>query len=221
MSHAMEMQFELFGGAPAVEGAKALEHRYYFTLLPPPALAQDIERGAELLGRRFGISNVVRAERQHVSLHMVQRGREIGGDLLDEALEVGEAVRRPGFDIVFDTVQTFAGQRPKTGGRAQYPTVLGCSNGARDLLALYGDIRREMQRRGLRVGPRAIMPHLTIWYGPERVPERVLRRPYRWPVRAFWLVHTVPGARRPDYLAEWTLGELAGRARPPDQPVPP
>lgn len=209
MSHVMEMQFELFGGAPVAE-AKALEHRYYFTLLPPPALAQEIERGAERLGRQFGVRNVVRAERQHVSLHMVQRGREIGGDLLDEALDVGEAVRRPGFDVVFDTMQTFAGARPRTGGRAQYPTVLSCSNGARDLLGLYGDIGREMQRRGLRAGRPSSVPHLTIWYGPERVPERQLRRPYRWAVRSFWLVHTVPGIRRPDYLAEWTLGRMGG-----------
>ena len=202
----MEIQFELFGGAPAVAEAKALEHRYYFTLLPPPALAQDIERGARLLGRRHGVRNVVRAERQHVSLHIVQRGKEIAGDLLEEAMEVGDAVRRPGFEVTFDRVQSFAGQRPKTGGRAQYPTVLGCSNGARDLVALYGDIRGEMQRRGLRVGPRTIAPHLTLWYGPERVSDLTLRRPYRWPVRAFWLVHTTPGMRRPDYLAEWNLG---------------
>lgn len=200
----MEMQFELFGGEPAA--ATALEHRYYFTLLPPPALAQDIEWGAKRLGRRLGARNVVRAERQHVSLHAVQRGAEISDDLLSDALEVGEAVRRPGFDIVFDTVMTFSGRRPKTGGRAQYPTVLGCSNGARDLLGLYGDIRTQMQRRGLRVGPRDFAPHLTIWYGPERVTERRLRRPYRWAVRSFWLVHTVPGISRPDYLAEWALG---------------
>lgn len=202
----MEMQFELFGGAPGVAEAKALGHRYYFTLLPPPALAQKIEAGAQRLGQRFGVRNVVRAERQHVSLHAVLRGGEIGDDLLGEALEVGEAIRRPGFDVVFDTVMTFSGQRPKTGGRAQCPTVLSCSNGARDLLGLYSDIRTQMQRRGLRVGPRDLAPHLTIWYGPERVPERQLRRPYRWTVRNFWLVHTVPGMSRPDYLAEWTLG---------------
>lgn len=200
----MEMQFELFGRMPAE--AKALEHRYYFALLPPPALAQKIEWGAKQVGRRLGARNVVRAERQHVSLHAVQRGAKIGDDLLDEALEVGEAVRRPAFDIVFDTVMTFSGRRPKTGGRAQYPTVLGCSNGARDLLALYGDIRTQMQKRGLHVEPRDFAPHLTIWYGPDRVTERRLRRPYRWAVRSFWLVHTVPGMSRPDYLAEWALG---------------
>jgi 2'-5' RNA ligase len=200
----MEMQFELFGGEPA--GVTALEHRYYFTLLPPPALAQKIEWGAKQVGRRLGVRNVVRAERQHVSLHQVLYGREIGADLLGEALDVGEAIRRPGFDIVFDTVMTFSGRRPRTGGRAQYPTVLSCSNGARDLLGLYGDIRTQMQRRGLRVGPRDIAPHLTIWYGPDRVTERRLRRPYRWAVRSFWLVHTVPGISRPDYLAEWALG---------------
>ncbi|MGB3338389.1 MAG: 2'-5' RNA ligase family protein [Devosia sp.] len=202
----MDMQFELFGGAPELAGAKPIEHRYYFTLLPPPAVAQEIERGATLLGRRYGIRNVVRAERQHVSLHIVQRGREIATDLLDDALEVGEAVRRPGFDLAFDTVLTWADKRPKSGGRAQYPTVLTCSDGARDMLALYGDIRQQMQRLGLRVEPRSFEPHLTIWYGQERLAERQLRRAYRWPVRAFWLVHTVPGMRRPEYLAEWPLG---------------
>ena len=206
MSHAMDMQFDLFGGSPDVESARPIEHRYYFTLVPPPALAQDIERDARLLARRHGARSPVRAERLHVSLHIVQRGREIGADLLEEAIEVGEVIRRPAFDLAFDQVQTFAGERPKSGGRAQYPTVLTCSNGARDLLALYGDIRQQMQRLGLRVGPRMMVPHLTIWYGPERVPERQLRRAYQWPVRAFWLVHTMPGMRRPEYLAEWALG---------------
>ena len=200
----MEAQFDLFGAAPT--RVAALEHRYYFTLLPPPARAQEIERKAKQLGRRLGVRNVIRAERLHVSLNPVLHGREIGDELLEEALEIGETVRRPGFDIVFDTVLTFDGNRRKTGGKARYPTVLTCSNGARDLQDLYGAIRSEMRQRGLRTAGRKVTPHLTLWYGPERVAERRLRMPYRWPVRAFWLVHTVPGIRRPDYLAEWALG---------------
>lgn len=205
------MQFELFDGE-----AKALQHRYYFTLLPPPDLAQQVEFHAKRIGRRFGVRHVVRAERQHVSLHVVQRGREIGADLLEEALEAGEAVRRPGFDVVFDTVQSFGGQRSRTGGRAQIPTVLSCSNGARDLLGLYRDIGREMQRRGLRTGRASPVPHLTIWYGAAQVPDRLLRQPCRWAVRSFWLVHTVPGIGRPEYLAEWKLGRTGAGPTVPD-----
>lgn len=204
----MDMQFELFGGAPPQDepAQRSLDHRYYFTLVPPPAVAQDIERGAMLLARRVGARNLVRADRLHVSLHCVQQGREITQDLLDEALEAGGAVRRPGFTVSFDQVLSLSGNRAGTGGRRQFPTVLTCSNGAHDLLGLYGDIRQQLQRLGLPVGPRKVVPHLTIWYCSERLPETPLRRAYRWPVRAFWLVHTMPGMRRPDYLGEWVLG---------------
>lgn len=202
----MDMQLDFFGGVAAEEKAKALDHRYYFTLVPPPALAQRIERAAALLGLRHGVRRVVRAERQHVSLHAVQRGKEIAADLLADALEIGDAVRRPRFEMAFDTVRTFGGGRLHSGIRAQYPVVLTCSNGARDALALYADIRLQMQRFGLPVGRRSMEPHLTIWYGPGRVPDMHLRRPFGWSVRSFWLVHTLPGMRRPEYLAEWPLG---------------
>lgn len=201
----MEMQLDFFRGRAAVDEARALEHRYYFTLVPPPALAQKMERGARMLALRHGARKVVRAERQHVSLHIVEKGREIAGDLLDDALEIGNAIRRPGFEMAFDMVRTFGAKRSRGGVSAQYPIVLTCSNGARDAKALYADIRQQMQRFGLSVGPRSIEPHLTIWYGPGKVPDLILRRPFRWPVRSFWLVHTLPGMRRPEYLAEWPL----------------
>lgn len=209
----MDGQLDFFGGV----STKALKpeassrdyaHRWYFTLVPPPAVAQDIERGAQLLARRFGARYPVRADRLHVSLNGVWRSKdEIKPALIDDALVAGDAVRRPGFDIAFDTVQTFAGDsRSKTGGRSIVPTVLTCSNGAREAMALYTDLRREMERLGMAVGPRSFVPHLTIWYGPERVPDFLLKRPFRWPVRKFWLVHTTKGRTLPDYVGEWTLG---------------
>ena len=205
----MDMQLDLFGGGSALvppSGARA-EHRYYFTLLPPPLQAQNIERGAQLLARRYGARYPTRADRLHVSLNGIRRGAELEQERLDDALEAGAAISRPGFDVVFDTVKTFAGNsRSKTGGRANVPTVLTCSNGAREVVALYGDIRREMQRCGLVVDRASFVPHLTIWYGPERVPDLPLRRPFRWPVRQFWLVHTFAGQKRPEYIEEWPLG---------------
>lgn len=184
------------------------QYRWYFTIVPPPALAQDVERGAMLIARRYGARYPIRADRLHVSLNGVWRSKdEIEPALIDEALDVGAAIRRPGFDIAFDKLQTFGGDsRSRTGGRSIVPTVLTCSNGAREVVALYGDIRRQMQRLGMPVGPRAFVPHLTIWYGPERVPDLLLHRPFRWPVRKFWLVHTIKGQRRPDYVGEWSLG---------------
>jgi len=210
----MDGQLDFFGGGsdrrlkPAGSPRDEYVHRWYFTIVPPPAEAQRIEYGAGLLARRFGARNPTGAERLHVSLNGVWRSKEeIEPALVDDAMEVGDAIRRPGFDIAFDTLQTFSGDgRSKTGGRSIVPTVLTCSNGAREVLALYADIRREMQRLGMAVGPKSPMPHLTIWYGPERVPGLLLKRPFRWPVRKFWLVHTTRGQRRPDYVGEWALG---------------
>lgn len=210
----MDGQLDFFGGGSSRPLSRPnsprddFRYRWYFTIVPPPALAQDIEHGTRLVARHYGVRNTVRAERLHVSLNGVWRStEEIAPALVDEALEVGNAVRRPGFDIVFDRLQTFSGDgRSRTGGRSIVPTVLTCSNGAREVLALYGDIRREMQRLGMAVGGRSFAPHLTLWYGAERVPDRLLRRPFRWPVRKFWLVQTVKGLKRPDYVGEWSLG---------------
>lgn len=209
----MDGQLDFFRGASErtlKSTASSREHKYrcYFTLLPPPAMAQDIERGGQLLARRYGARYPTRADRLHVSLNGVWRSMDaVEPALVDEALEVGETIRRPGFDIVFDTLQTFSGDsRSKTGGRSIVPTVLTSSNGGREALALYADIRREMQRLGMSVGPKSFVPHLTIWYGPERVPDLLLKRPFRWPVRKFWLVQTIRGQKRPDYLGEWSLG---------------
>ena len=210
----MDGQLDFFGGVSerslkqAASARDDVAHRWYFTLVPPPAVAQNIERRVVMLTRPYGARSPIRAGRLHVSLNGIWRGRDdIEPALIDDALEVGNAVGRPGFDIVFDRLQTFAGNsRSNTGGRSIVPTVLTCSNGARDLQALYADIRRGMQRLGMPMAPKAFSPHLTIWYGPERVPDLLLKQPFRWPVRKFWLVHTIKGQKRPDYVGEWSLG---------------
>ena len=209
----MDGQLDFFGSAhePSLVSTSTSrddKYRCYFTLVPPPATAQHIERGAQLLARRYGARNPTRSHRLHISLNGVWRSPdEIEPLLVDEALEVGAAIRRPGFDVAFDKLQTFSGDsRSRTGGRTIVPTVLTCSNGARDLLVLYADIRREMQRLGMPVGPRSFVPHLTLWYGPERIPDLLLKRPFRWAVRKFWLVQTIRGQKRPDYIGEWSLG---------------
>lgn len=203
----MDMQFELFARTEAEKAAeRRFDHRYYFTLQPPPDIALQIERWSRRLSKYYGARSETRAERLHVSLHGLLGGSLAEQELLDEALEVGEAIRRPSFEISFDTVQTFARHDDKVGGRPQRPTVLTSAEPSREAQALFGDIRREMQRRGLHVEPASFQPHLTVWYGPQSIGPRLLHRPFRWPVRRFWLVHTMPGLRRPEYLGEWALG---------------
>ena len=204
----MDMQLELFPRSRREKVAeRRFEHRYYFAILPPPDIAQQVERWARELARQHRARDTIRAERLHVSLHGVLRGGMAERDLLDEAIEVGDAIRRPSFELSFDTLGTFGRAAGKVGGHPQRPTVLSNAQPSRDAAALFADIRREMQRRGLHVEPNSYAPHMTVWYGPELVAGQThaLHRPFRWPVRRFWLIHTTPGARRPECLGEWAL----------------
>lgn len=203
----MDMQLDLFGGgAPKlVRAGRAFPtHRWYFTLLPPPVVAQDMEYFALRTSRRYGARRPVRAGRIHASLNGLAEGEDNSFDDLDAALEVGDAISRPRFDVCFDRLVTWG--RPAKGGNSQLPTVLTCSTGQREIQALHADLRRELLRRGLKGGPQAPTPHVTLWYDTGRISELVLTRPFRWSVRQFWLVRTTLGEARPECLGEWRLG---------------
>lgn len=202
----MDMQLDLFGGsAPELTRARPRfpTHRWYFTLLPPPAVAQDMEYFALRMSRRYGARRPVRAARLHVSLNGLGVGEAVPLDDLDAALEIGDAIRHPRFDVCFDRLVTW-GRQAKD--KRQYPTVLTCSSGRREIQELHASLRRALARHGRAGGPSSIVPHVTLWYDPVRVSELVLPRPFRWSVRQFWLVRTTLGEPRPECLGEWRLG---------------
>ena len=204
----MDMQLDLFGGgAPMLTraGRTLPTHRWYFTLLPPPALAQDMEYFALRMSRRHGVRRPVRAGRIHASLNGLGEGEDASFDDLDAALEIGDAIRHPRFDISFDRLTTWGRPAGRT-DRRQRPTVLTCSTGQREFAALHASLRREMLRHGLKGGPASTVPHVTLWYDPASIPELLLARPFRWSVRQFWLVRTTLGEPRPECLGEWQLG---------------
>lgn len=180
-------------------------HRWYFTLLPPPALAQDMEYFALRMSRRHGARRPVRAGRIHASLNGLGEGEEGSFDDLDTALEIGDAIRHPRFDVSFDRLITW-GRQTGRGDRRQRPTVLTCTTGQREFAALHASLRREILRHGLKAGAPSTVPHVTLWYGTGSVSELLLTRPFRWSVRQFWLVRTTLGEPRPECLGEWQLG---------------
>ncbi|ODT72227.1 MAG: hypothetical protein ABS75_05415 [Pelagibacterium sp. SCN 63-23] len=195
----MDLEPDLFGVRPA-----SVEHRTYFALFPSPAQSARIEDGARRLGRRYNVHHVVHASRIHISLNGLKRGAELAPEQMQEALEVGAAVRRPAFDLLFDRIQSWDGGR-SGGGRRLVPTVLCCSEPPREAAALYDDLRRVMQALGLHVGARTFNPHVTLWYAPTRLPPRNLARPLRFRVDRFCLAHTIVGSDRAEHLASWPL----------------
>ncbi len=190
---------DFFGHRPT-----PVEHRSYFALYPDPAMAQRIERSARDLGRLHNVRRVVSAGRLHVSMNGLKRGEQLATQQLEDALLIGEAIRHPPFDLVFDRVQTWDGGR-NSGRRSQVPTVLCCSDPSREAAILYDNLRRQMRNFGLCTGARSFSPHITLWYAPTRLATRNLTRPLRIRIDRFCLVHTLAGADRPDHLASWPL----------------
>ena len=197
----MDMQPDLFG-TPAPAAAWP-QHRTYFAVLPPPRMAQNLERLAKSFGRLHNVRRVVRAERLHVSLAGLACGAAPAPETLEDALAMGEAVRVPSFELCFDRLETWNGGRVRP-GRPREPTVLACSAPPREADALHDALRRQLQLFGRKAGRRQFNPHLTLWYAPASIAPRRLARPLRLRVERFWLVHTVTGGQL-EAIASWPL----------------
>jgi len=200
----MEVEPDMFGYVPPVRHASAVEHRTFFALLPPPRLAQDIEDKARRWARPYGIQRVTLAERLHLSLNRLPDGALATPYPVDEAVDVGSAIRRPSFDLLFDTLETWGG-RPDARGKRQLPVVLRCSSPPRAAAILYQDLWHEMRRHGLPVGPRQFSPHITLWYQSTPITPLHLTQPIRFRPERLWLVHSINGARRLEDIASWPL----------------
>lgn len=200
----MDMEPDMFGYVPPVRQAGLATHRSYYAILPPPRVAQEIEGRAERWARSYGKKRVTLADRLHISLNRLPDGELTAPELLDDAIEVGAAMRRPSFDLCFDILETWGG-RDDGGGERQLPIVLRCSNPPRAAADLYHDLWREMRRYGLPLGRRQFSPHITLWYQAGPVTPLRLSQPIRFRAERFWLVHSITGARRLEHIASWAL----------------
>jgi 2'-5' RNA ligase len=194
-----ELEADLFGYKQPVSSGSFPQHRCYFGLVPPPGVAQDLEHEARRWAREARGRRVTSADQYHVSLNGISDGEPMAPELLEDALEIGGAIRRSRFEIVFDVLQTWDRNKQRN-----FPTVLCCSSASRGALELYEVLRREMRRYGIR-SPSSFNPHITLFYSDGRVRTRRISRPVRLRVEAFWLIHSVVGTRRLEHIASWPL----------------
>lgn len=196
----VELEPDLFGNKQPLPSAGFAQHRSYFGLVPPPRMAQDLENDARRWAREVRARRITSADRLHVSLNGISEGEPMAPDLLEDALEIGNAIHRARFEIIFDVLQTWDKNKQRN-----FPTVLCCSTASRGALELYEVLRREMRRYGIK-SPSSFNPHITLFYGDGRVRTRRISRPVRLRVDAFWLIHSVVGTGRLEHLARWPLG---------------
>ncbi|WP_367178579.1 2'-5' RNA ligase family protein [Devosia sp.] len=195
-----EFEPDLFGNAKPTLLSGFSQHRSYFGLVPPPRVAQELERDARTWAREARATRATPASQFHVSLNGISEGEPMAPELLEDALEIGAAIRRARFEIIFDVLQTWDKNK-----RRNFPTVLCCSSSSRGALELYEVLRREMRRYGIK-SPSSFNPHITLFYSDGRVRTRSVARPVRLWVDAFWLIHSVVGTGRLEHLARWPLG---------------
>jgi RNA 2',3'-cyclic 3'-phosphodiesterase len=170
----------------------------FFVIRPPPEMVGDIGQLAMDLSRQHDGGRPLSPANLHVTTNFAGAFSTVPDTAIDRLRSIGDAVRGHSFDVVFDRVWSFR-------GGARHPVVLRCTHGSAQIVALHAAIRGEMERSGLRVPAKTITPHLTLWYGRTPVPEQELRRPFRWTVSEFWLVHSVFGQGRHNLTGHWTL----------------
>ncbi len=200
----MDMDRDMFGNVPPIGPRAASHYRSFYSILPPPKLAQELEDRSERWARPRGVRRVTAADRLHISLNRLPDGELTAPELLDDAIEVGASVRRASFDLCFDVMEAWNGHKDDS-GRRQYAIVLKCSAPPRGAEDLYRDLRKEMGRYGLPVGPLKFEPHITVWYQYNRMASKRLVQPICFRADRFWLVHSITGAKRLEHIASWQL----------------
>ncbi|RYE53239.1 MAG: hypothetical protein EOP20_13700 [Hyphomicrobiales bacterium] len=200
----MDIDRDMFGVVEAARPRAAAHYRSFYSILPPPKLAQELEHRAERSARLRGVRRVTTADRLHLSLNRLPDGELTAPELLDDAIEVGAAMRRSAFDLCFDIMESWNGPKDEN-GRRQSAIVLKCSAPPRGAEDLYRDLRKEMTRYGLPVGPLKFEPHITLWYQHGRLESKRLSQPIRFRADRFWLIHSISGARRLEHIASWPL----------------
>lgn len=191
------------GGQMALAGfaPQARTDRLFFALFPDRETASRIAGLAADLRARHGLSGrLIPCERLHVTLHFLGDHPGLDPALLDAARAAAARVEMAAFDIAFDQVGSFGGQR------RDKPCVLRMTDGDAPVHELWRRLGGSLRREGLGrlLEQRSFTPHLTVLYDRQAVPLQAAG-PVGWRVRDFRLVHSTVG--RPAYrcIGGWKL----------------
>lgn len=173
---------------------------FYFALRPDGSAAAVAVELARECRKRHGLRGMpVDADRLHVSLcpAMSRRGPRKGDVAV--AMHAAAQVQAEAFDISFDRLCAF-------GHGERRAVVLRCAAGKEPITRLRESLSRELVKAGLRWARGSFVPHLTVLWGREAVPETRLDVPVCWRAGEFVLVHSLVGRSRHFDLGKWPLG---------------
>lgn len=174
----------------------------FFAIQPDPDGVRDIRGLTARLGAEFRIGEGWRPDRVlHISLQCVGRYLGLPKDAVAAAKRAGAAVKAPPFTVTFDCMRNLGRK-----GEGSRPMALCCSDGAPALTAFWHTLTGAMRAAWLRPPPASsFMPHLSLLYSADRLPEGPLDAPITLAVRHFVLVHSQHGETRHKPLGRWPL----------------
>lgn len=175
--------------------------RLFFALFPTEDAARRIADLALTLRGEQGLSGApLKTDRFHITLHHLGDYAGLPPDVVALAVQAGQALELPPFEITFDRVASFSGHPSKR------PFVL--RGGDDDLTALtdfqqaLGTVMRKVGL-GRRVDAR-FTPHVTLLYDSRLVAEQAVA-PIHWTAHELVLVHSLLGQTQYVPLARWAL----------------
>lgn len=174
--------------------------RLFFAVRPDADAASRIADLARTLRRELGLrGKVLRTERLHVTLYFLGDHAGLPQSLVTQAGAAAAGVAMPVFDVVFDTVLSFARRRHR-------PIVLSGDAGLASLRSLRQALDEKVRAAELDVRERSTFtPHITLLYDDRGVAPRAVE-PIAWTVRELVLIHSLVGRGEHRVLGRWPLG---------------
>lgn len=172
-------------------------YKLFFAVMPPAAIAAQVEALAQLLQERFGLERTPRIP--HVTVYGLGEHDGIPHDIIAAVGTAAQSVRVKPFDAVFDGVQAFSGSKE--------PLVLRCGKGLYGFVALQNAIGHVLAGAGAdrKLFDSRFTPHLTLFYGGGAVPESALDQPIAWHVDEFSLILSLQGRKHYEPYGTWKL----------------
>ena len=133
----------------------------------------------------------------HVSLNAIGKYADFPEDIVFAVSAAMATVKAMPFEVTFDRVMHFASANA---------VVLGNAVRSEEMMDLHVQLAKEMWAVGLTFtyNPR-FMPHMTLLYDDEPVPEHMLAEPVRWIAREFVLIRSLVGKGEHEYIDRWPL----------------
>lgn len=204
----MPDQLNLFGGEGALPQAVRPEKsrkpgeprkrfKLFFAILPDAAVAADLSALGIRLDRQHGVrGDPMRADRLHITLHVVGEYDERPDEVIEMAKRVGNRVKAVPFEVVFDRAMTF--------NTASNPYVLRVSH---DTDQRIRDFWLNLGMEIANVRPfrePSFTPHMTLSYKGNVTAEHPIE-PVRWTAREFVLINSHVGKTYHEHVGRWPL----------------